>query len=166
MRHSRADRFREAGDLTSPRVANPVLSAVQFAHLTNTDGGASMNVHTNQIAKPGDEAYFVGGEPDSSGQRIPTHTHGSIDIDASGGYRDLNVATQKMGERNEAALWDMSKMENVFNPNYDDAAAQSSKVPVSSESALSPLDVIRHKARLVRDGGRNPAMTLGSWKND
>lgn len=149
-----------------PRVSHPIVSAVQFAHLTNTEGGASMNVHTNKIAAPGDPVHFVGGEPDKHGNRIPTHVHGSIDIDASGGYHDLGVAKQRMGERNEAALWSMSTMDEVQNPGYDGAAAQSNRVTVSDQSALSPLDVIRHKARLIRDGGRNPNMTLGSWKND
>lgn len=68
-----------------------------------------MNVHTNKVAKPGDPVYFVGGEPDKSGKRVPTAYEGA---------------------------------------------------------ELSPLDVIRHKARLQAMSQGNPRMNLGSWKDE
>ncbi|CAB5218874.1 hypothetical protein UFOVP221_3 [uncultured Caudovirales phage] len=54
--------------------AHPVLSAMSFAHLTNDPSiaGASLDVNTNHVAQGGEDKVFVGGEPDSSGVRIPT----------------------------------------------------------------------------------------------
>lgn len=124
-----------------------------------------MNVHTNQVYQPGDPVHFVGGEPDKNGDRIPTHVHGDVDVDASGGYEDLREATHIMRNRNEQALWSMGTGEETTNPDYDAALAQQNRVPASDESSLSPLDVLRHKARLMGVGGpRNQAMTLGSWR--
>lgn len=150
-----------------PRISNPIMSAVQFAHLTNTEGGASMNVHTNKIASPGEKMYFVGGEPDKDGNRIPTQYHGKTELDASGGYDRLSTAVGHMRDRNEKALWDMEKMDEVRNPHYrDDGRPASSPPDTSGSSDLSPQDVLRHKARLMGVGGRNPAMTLGSWRDE
>lgn len=167
MRNNRAARFAEAAAeiKSGPRLAHPVVSAVQFAHMTNTDGGASMNVHTNQIAKPGDRRYFVGGEPDSKGNRIPTTLHGDTEIDASGGYADLQEATGLMKSRNEKALWDMENMDEVRNPDYVEGAGVPPVREPATTSDLSPADVLRHKARLMGVGGRNPAMTLGTWRD-
>lgn len=49
-----------------------VLQAQQFAAHVQKYGGATMNVRTGAILPPGKRAYVVGGEPDLSGQRIPT----------------------------------------------------------------------------------------------
>ena len=167
MGHNRQERFAEAVSGRAPRVHNPILSAMQFAYLTNTEGGASMNVHTNKVAEPGDSTYFVGGEKNIHGERIPTEYHGRTELDASGGYGRLETAVGHMKARNEKALWNMKDMEEVRNPDYvDDGRPSASEPDRSGSSDLSPLDVIRHKARLIRDGGRNPAMTLGSWRDN
>lgn len=63
-------RLEEA--MKPPSSSHPVVSAVLFAHATNTGGGASMNTKTWNIASPGDSAYFVGGEKNTAGKRIKT----------------------------------------------------------------------------------------------
>ena len=149
----------------TPYRTNPVLSAMQFAHLTNTEGGASMNVHTNALAEPGDQVHFVGAEPDRNGNRIPTHVHGKTEIDASGGYEHLSEATEHMKARNEKALWSMGTMTEVSNPNYVDEQGQRDRVSVSDRSDLSPQDVLNHMRRVRSAGGpQNTAMSLGSWR--
>lgn len=168
MRNNRAERFGEAASeiRRGPEKSSPVVSAVQFAHLVNTEGGASMSVHTNKIAEPGQQAHFVGAEPDKHGNRIPTQYHGKTEIDASGGYHDLPTAVGHMKARNEKALWSMATMNEVRNPDHVEMPAGQSGPTVSDRSDLSPVDVLRHKARLIRDGGNNPAMTLGAWRDN
>lgn len=75
MGTDRSSRFAAASSeiKSGPRISNPVLSAVQFAADTRDFGGATMNVHTNKVAQPGDPLVFVGGEPNNRGERIPTH---------------------------------------------------------------------------------------------
>jgi len=49
---------------------------VQFAHLAETTGGATMGVRRHNVAQPGSKGYIVGGEPDRHGTRVPTeYTH-------------------------------------------------------------------------------------------
>lgn len=72
-----------------PTRANPILAAMQFAHLTERQGGSTQNLATGRILKgpkrvknasgrhvavPGtsDPGYVVGGEPDKRGHKIPT----------------------------------------------------------------------------------------------
>jgi len=138
---------------------------MQFAHLTNTQGGATMDVHTNQIAEPGDNSHFVGGEPDKHGNRIPTVHHGATEIDASGGYTHLPTAVGHMKDRNEKALWSMKTMDEVRNPDHVDNGSSNASVREGTTSDLSPSDVLRHRARLMDVGGKNPAMSLGSWRD-
>jgi hypothetical protein len=61
--------------IAKPTHSNPILSAMQFASQTAKTGGASMNLKSGRVISPGDPGHFVGGEPDSSGQRIPTAKH-------------------------------------------------------------------------------------------
>jgi len=138
---------------------------MQFAHLTKTRGGATMDVHTNQIAEPGDNSYFVGGEPDKHGNRIPTVHHGATEIDASGGYTHLPTAVGHMKDRNEKALWSMKTMDPIRNPDHVDNGSSNASAREGTTSDLSPSDVLRHKARLMDVGGKNPAMSLGSWRD-
>lgn len=51
---------------------NRNLAAQQFVAHVQQHGGATMNLKTGQILSPGKKAYVVGGEKDTSGQRIPT----------------------------------------------------------------------------------------------
>lgn len=153
-------------DVTAtPYRTNPVLSAVQFAHLTNHEGGASVNVHTNKLFAPGDKVHFVGAEPDIQGNRIPTHVHGKTEIDASGGYEHLSEAMAHMKARNEKALWSMETMTEVTNPDYVEEQGQRDRISVSDRSELSPVDVAKHMRRVRSAGGTgNKGMTLGSWR--
>jgi len=57
--------------------AHPILTAMSFIDDTKAYGGASMNVHTGELASVGsDDIALVGGEKDTSGQRIPTTYYG------------------------------------------------------------------------------------------
>lgn len=75
--------------ITPPTHANPILSAMQFATNTQRQGGATQNLRTGRLLKgnirvkdeigkhvevpnTADPGYIVSGEPDTSGQRIPT----------------------------------------------------------------------------------------------
>jgi len=75
--------------ITPPTHANPILSAMQFATNTQRQGGATQNLQSGRLLKgnkrttddagrhvevPGtaDPGYIVSGEPDRSGERIPT----------------------------------------------------------------------------------------------
>jgi len=49
------------------------LRAEQFVNRVRATGGATMNLRTGKLVNPGTRAYMVGGEPDKSGVRIPTH---------------------------------------------------------------------------------------------
>lgn len=166
---NRQQRFDEAlAEIKNgPRISHPVISAIQFANLTNTEGGASMNVHTNKIAEPGDDTYFVGGAPARAGGRVPTAYHGKTEIDASTAYRNLPTAMASMKSRNEKALWDMKNMDEVRNPDFvDDGRPAATPPDRSGSSDLSPLDVLRHSARLQRVSRRDPGLTLGTWRDN
>lgn len=77
----------------------PVLSGMQFAHATNTDGGATQDLRTGRMLQPGTKGYIVGGEPDSHGQRIPTHYHEGLmsPLDAIKHRSRLRQSTQALG---------------------------------------------------------------------
>lgn len=53
----------------SSGAVNPVIASAIFSHQFNTTGGATMNVHTNEVAKPGSPGYVVGGHG------MPTEYH-------------------------------------------------------------------------------------------
>lgn len=135
--------------ITPVKKHNPVLSASQFANLTNDPdvGGATMDAHTYTVAEPGHQAYFVGGEKDDKGERIPTHTvpgpldamsvlqethrvqkmsgsprvalgswhndDGSVDMDASAGYKSQEGSLVVAARRGETAVWDMRRMREL-----------------------------------------------------
>lgn len=71
---SKEQAYAEA--FAQPAKSSPVLSAIQFERQTlgteKGDGGASMDVNTWQVHTKGSRAYFVGGEPDTKGQKIDT----------------------------------------------------------------------------------------------
>ncbi len=56
------------------------LSAQQFVDNTREYGGATMNVHTRRVAQAGERGFFVGGQPDASGKRIPTENVAPSDL--------------------------------------------------------------------------------------
>lgn len=60
---------------SSGNIANPIVSAVQFANLAEQTGGATMHLRSNQVVTPGHPGYMVGGEQDSAGRRVPTAYH-------------------------------------------------------------------------------------------
>lgn len=56
---------------------HPLLNAMQFIDDTKAHGGASMNVHTGELANVGSaDVTLVGGEKDTGGKRIPTAYYG------------------------------------------------------------------------------------------
>jgi hypothetical protein len=66
---------------------NPVLSAVIFGKLADETGGATMNVHTGEVAKPHSPGYIVGGQPDRRGRRVPTEYEPKAGLDHILGHR-------------------------------------------------------------------------------
>ena len=52
--------------------AHDNLSAKQFVDRVKATGGATMNIKSGRLVNPGAKTYMVGGEPDTSGQRIST----------------------------------------------------------------------------------------------
>jgi hypothetical protein len=58
--------------ISTPKKANPILSAMQFATQTAKTGGATMNAKSGRLLEPGRPAYVVGGEPNDKGTRVPT----------------------------------------------------------------------------------------------
>lgn len=44
----------------------------QFVERVHQTGGATMSLQSGKLLNPGKRAYLVGGEPDSTGVRIPT----------------------------------------------------------------------------------------------
>jgi len=70
-----------SGRLPAIRRDVPLLNGVQFAMRTHAEGGASFNTSTNKFLDAGvDKTYVVGGEPDTSGQRIPTKQAPHVDV--------------------------------------------------------------------------------------
>lgn len=61
-----------AGQATRQGEIHPALSAACFSSLAQKTGGATLNVHTGEVAKPHTPGYIVGGEPDRTGRRVPT----------------------------------------------------------------------------------------------
>jgi hypothetical protein len=55
---------------------NDVNELARKASTGTPHAGGTMNTQTWHLAKPGDEAVFVGGQPDSSGKRIETAYEG------------------------------------------------------------------------------------------
>lgn len=50
------------------------LNAQQFVNRVNKTGGATMDLRSGKLVQPGKRGYMVGGESDTSGNRIPTRT--------------------------------------------------------------------------------------------
>lgn len=61
-----------------PTKSDPVVAAALFSHATHNEGGATLNLSTNRLINPGTEAYMVGGERNTMGERIPTQMLNSV----------------------------------------------------------------------------------------
>lgn len=65
----------------------PLLNGVQFAMRTHVEGGASFDTSTSRFLQAGhDRAFVVGGEPDTHGERIPTHQVPHVDVQTAMGH--------------------------------------------------------------------------------
>lgn len=70
------ERLTEA--VQPPVKSDPVVAAVLFSHATHNEGGATLNLGTNRLINPGTEAYMVGGERNTVGERVPTKMLNSV----------------------------------------------------------------------------------------
>ena len=92
----------------NPHVPKDVISAVQFANLTKSGGGATMDVNTFDVAQPGENKVFVGGEPNVGGRRIRTKHVDLHALDMPTVLRNAKRVREKTGGRSNASLgsWD------------------------------------------------------------
>lgn len=135
--------------LTPPRISHPIVSAVQFAHLTRTEGGATMNVHTNKIAEPGDSVYFVGGERDRHGERIPTAYEGDLSpADVIRHKNRLKAAAGNNPVMNLGSWQEAGKTEVDASGGYADLATAMDHMRARNEKALwnmKSMEEVRNK---------------------
>lgn len=91
-----------------PKKSLPLLSAIQFQRQTlgnePGDGGASMDVNTYQVHTKGSRAYFVGGEPDTKGQRISTEYSSKDDVTLPNILKHAERVRQQTGGRPGALI--------------------------------------------------------------
>lgn len=78
---SKRQRNPAAGLASREGEIHPVVSAACFGHYAETTGGSTMNVRTGEVTKPGQPGYIVGGQPDRSGQRVPTEYEPTSSLD-------------------------------------------------------------------------------------
>lgn len=67
-----AQRIKATLSPEGPTHAHPVLAAMQFAHATNTAGGATQYLRTGHMLEPGQPGIMMGGERDNRGLQVPT----------------------------------------------------------------------------------------------
>lgn len=121
--------------ILNPHVPKAVISAVQFAELTKSGGGATMDVHTFDVAKPGESKVFVGGEPNVGGRRIRTKHVDLEHLDMPTVLKNAARIREKTGGRPNASLgsWDPKDGRKVMldavgeYPNEDAAQAKAYK---------------------------------------
>jgi hypothetical protein len=90
--------------LPAGQTRNPILSAVLFSDLANRTGGATMNVRTGEVAKPGSPGYIVGGQPDRKGKQVPTEQEQRANLPEIMGHRQ-RVAKSTDNPRAAVGYW-------------------------------------------------------------
>ena len=96
---------------------HPVVSAVQFAHLSRTTGGASMEAGSGRVLHVGkDTGYSVGqGKDKRTGQRVPTQNEPLLE-----GTSDMRLDTILAARRRIAKTGDSSRLAGSFDARLSD----------------------------------------------
>lgn len=146
---------------------HPLLSAVAFAHLTETQGGATMDANTGEAldaSDPSQDTYVVGGEPDTKGKPIRTIKARKSDLLTKISKARKNVV-EKTGGRENATLgsWTVKGVTDL------DASGKEPDL----EKAMQKMDERKEKAifssKKFRESGyedgdiNNPKFQDGKW---
>lgn len=115
---------------------HPIVSAVQFAHLTATTGGATMNAHTRQFTGIGDEGYGVGG-------------------------MRADRPIREYGERTASGKVARSNRQRIPGRNVDALPGSVTK----DGSDMSLETVLNQRRRVARMTKGNPDANVGSWSH-
>lgn len=123
-----------AADAQNP---HPIVSAAQFAHLTRTTGGATMNAHTNAFTTIGSSGYGVGGM-----------------------RADKPLASY--GETNRKGMPYRSKSSSARIPTRS-VGGLGKASPSDEGTDVNLGDVLAQKSRIRRMTTSNPQANVGSW---